>query len=181
MVKATGSRYRCSVGSISGSEIYRRVLRVCCFTALIALAALAGGCAAMTALPLGSMLGSPNSSALNVYHTTETRLDQRNFVVLKTNVVGQTSGFSLLGVVTIVPAKFTTAMRRLYTHAGLAPGQSQTIVNMNINQDSTYLVLFSIPRTYVSGDVVEFISTNSAESKVQQEATNAPAKPQSAP
>lgn len=143
--------------------------------ALIALAVLVSGCAAMTALPLGSMLGSPNASALNVYHTTETRLEKRNFVVVKTNVVGQTSGFSLLGVVTIVPAKFTKAMNRLYANAGVTPGQSQTIVNMNINQDSTYLILFSIPRTYVSGDVVEFISETNAE--ISAPSTNVTIKP----
>ncbi len=143
--------------------------------ALIGLAVLVGGCAAMAALPLGSMMGSPNASALNVYHATETRLDQRNFVVVKTNVVGQTSGFSLLGVITIVPAKFTKAMNLLYANAGVAPGQSQAIVNMNINQDSMYLILFSIPHTYVSGDVVEFISTNAAENPAPS--TNAISKP----
>lgn len=128
--------------------------------AVMGVSALAGGCAAATALPLGSMLSSPNASALNVYHATETRLETKNFVVVKTNVVGQTSGFSLLGVITIVPAKFTKAMSRLYANAGVRPGQAQTMVNMNVNQDSTYLILFSIPRTYVSADVVEFTSTS---------------------
>ncbi len=78
-------------------------------------AILLSGCAAATALPLGSMLGSPNASALNVYHTTGDTPGKKQFfrLVVKTNVVGQTSGFSLLGVVTIVPAKFTKAMNRL--------------------------------------------------------------------
>jgi hypothetical protein len=147
--------------------------------ALIGLAALVSGCAAMTALPLSSILTSPNASALNVYHNTETRLETRNFVVVKTNVVGQTSGFALFGIITLAPAKFTTAMSRLYANAGVRPGQSQTVVNMNVSQDSTYLILFSIPRTYVSGDVVEFISTNAPENEVRP--PPAGAKPPSAP
>jgi hypothetical protein len=154
-------------GQFAGNVVFGYLKAVSYFAALIALATMVVGCAAMTALPLSSMLGSPNSSALNVYHTTEIRLEQRNFVVVKTNVVGQTSGFSLLGVITIVPAKFTKALSRLYANADMRPGQSQTIVNMNINQDSTYLILFSIPRTYVSGDVVEFISTNAAEKEAR--------------
>ena len=106
------------------------------------------------------MLGSPNSSSISVFHTTETRLETANFIIIKTNVIGQTSGFSLLGILPIVPAKFTKAMTRLYANAGMRPGKSQTLVNLNMNQDSTDLILFSIPRTYVSGDVVEFVSTN---------------------
>jgi hypothetical protein len=67
-------------------------------------------------------------------------------------------------------------LNQLYANAGVTPGQSQAIVNMNINQDSMYLILFSIPHTYVSGDVVEFISTNSAENPAPS--TNAIPKPQ---
>jgi hypothetical protein len=173
------SHYLWIVRQFKGKAVCSHLKVLGCIAALIGLAVLLGGCAAATALPLGSMLGSPNASALNIYHTTETRLDQRNFVVVKTNVVGQTSGFSLLGIITIVPAKFTKAMSRMYANAGVTPGQSQTIVNMNINQDSTYLILFSIPRTYVSGDVVEFISTNASGNEALPPSANS--KPPSAP
>jgi hypothetical protein len=132
---------------------------------LMALGALGAGCAAAATLPLGSLLGSPNSSTLNLYHSTETRLEQRNFIVIKTNVVGRASGFSLLGFITIVPADFNTALTRLYTSAALSPGQSQTIVNMNLSQNSTYFILFGIPRTYVSGDVVEFVPSSATDNQ----------------
>jgi hypothetical protein len=118
--------------------------------------ALAGGCAAVSTLPFTSMVGSPNPSALEIYTGTEVRLQDANFIVTKTNVVGQSKGFSLLGVLTIVPAKFTTAASRLYTQAQMQQGRPQTLANMVMEKDSLYLILFSIPRTAIRADVIEF-------------------------
>jgi hypothetical protein len=126
------------------------------FLALLALAALASGCAAGSALSVASLVGSPNASALEIHNTTEVRLQEKNFMVIKTNVVGQCKGFSLLGILTIVPAKFTKAMSRLYVQAEMQPGQPQTLVNLIMEKDALYLVLFSIPRTAIRADVVEF-------------------------
>ena len=118
--------------------------------------ALAGGCAAVSTLPFTSMVGSPNPSALEIYTGTEVRLQDANFIVTKTNVVGQSKGFSLLGFLTIVPAKFTTAASRLYTQAQMQQGRPQTLANMVMEKDSLYLILFSIPRTAIRADVIEF-------------------------
>ena len=85
--------------------------------------ALGGGCAAVSTLPVTSMMGSPTASALEIHSGTEVRLQNANFIVTKTNVLGQSKGFSLLGVLTIVPAKFTTAASRLYTQAEMQQGR----------------------------------------------------------
>ena len=122
---------------------------------LLGLAALGGGCAAAAALPIASLLGSPNSAALQIQDSTE--LQERNFIVIKTNMIGQASGFSLLGILTIVPARFTKAMDRLYTKAKMQEGRPQTLANLVMEQDSSYFILFSIPQTSVRADVVEFI------------------------
>jgi hypothetical protein len=123
---------------------------------LLGLALLANGCAALAALPLGAVVGSPNSAALEIHNTTEVRLQEKNFIVIKTNMVGEASGFSLFGLVTIVPARFTKAMTRLYAKSEMQPGRPQTFANLVLEQDSSYYVLFSIPRTYIRGDVIEF-------------------------
>ena len=125
--------------------------------ALLGLAALASGCAAVSALPVASMVSSPNASALEIHNSTDVRLQAANFIVTKPNVVGQSKGFSLLGVLTIVPADFTKAMDRLYTQAEIQPGRSQTLANLNMERNSTYLILFSIPRISICADVIEFI------------------------
>jgi hypothetical protein len=124
---------------------------------LLGLAALAGGCAAASALPVAAMLGSPNSAALQIQNSTEVRLQEKNFILIKTNLVGHASGFSLLGVLTIVPARFTVAMNRLYADAQMKQGRAQTLANLVMEQDSSYFILFSIPKTSIRADVIEFI------------------------
>ena len=125
--------------------------------AFLALAALCGGCAGASALSAASIIGSPNASALEIHNNTDVRLQEKNFIVIKTNVMGQSSGFSLLGVLTIVPAKFTKAMSRLYVQAEMQPGRPQTLVNLVMEKDATYFILFSLPRTAIRADVIEFI------------------------
>jgi hypothetical protein len=125
--------------------------------ALAGLAALASGCAAVSALPIASVVGSPTASTLEIHNNTDVRLQERNFILIKTNVVGRSKGFSLLGVLTMVPATFNKAMGRLYAQSGMEPGRSQTLVNLVMEKDSVYLILFSIPRTSIRADVVEFI------------------------
>jgi hypothetical protein len=125
--------------------------------ALLGLAALASGCAAVSALPVASVIGSPNAAALEIHNNTDVRLQEKNFIVIRTNVMGQSSGFSLLGILTIVPAKFTKAMNRLYVQAEMQPGRPQTLVNLVMEKDAAYFILFSIPRTAIRADLIEFI------------------------
>jgi hypothetical protein len=84
-------------------------------------------------------------------------LEQANFVEVKTNVVGQSKGFSLLGIITLVPARFGTAMDRLYAEAAMQPGRPQTLANLVTERSSTFLILYSIPRVSIRADVVEFV------------------------
>jgi hypothetical protein len=130
------------------------------FLALLALfgvAVLATGCAAGSALSAASVVTSPTTSALEIHNTTDVRLQEKNFIVIKTNVLGQSKGFSLLGVLTIVPAKFTKAMNQLYVEAAMQPGRPQTLSNLIMEKDALYLILFSIPRTAIRADVIEFV------------------------
>ena len=89
--------------------------------------------------------------------------NQKNFIVIRTIVMGQSSGFSLLGVLTIVPAKFTKAMNRMYVQAEMQPGRPQTLVNLVMEKDATYFILFSLPRTAIRADVIEFIPATPAD------------------
>ena len=111
------------------------------------------------------MIVSPSPAALEIHNNTDVRLQEKNFIVIKTNMVGQSSGFSLLGLVTIVPAKFTKAMSRLYTQAEMKPGRPQTLVNLVLEKDATYYILFSLPRTAIRADVVEFIPATASDTQ----------------
>lgn len=125
--------------------------------ALAGLAALAGGCAAVAPFSsVVSTLVSPSDTS-QILTTTELRLQQKNFLIVKPNVKGQSKGFALLGLITIVPAKFTKAMDRLNAQADLKPGSSRTLANLALEKDSTFFILFSMPRTAVRADVIEFV------------------------
>jgi hypothetical protein len=84
------------------------------------------------------------------------KLAQDNFVLVRTNVVGRSQGFSLLGLVTIVPATLNKAMTRLYNNAQMNEGQPQTIAHLVIEQTSSYWILFGIPEVDARADIVEF-------------------------
>src|SRR5512146_1043391 len=100
--------------------------------ALLGLALLCAGCAGVAASQVPSTLGTlnPNTSTLEIHNQTELKLSEGNFSVMRTNVVGQSRGFSLLGFITLVPARFQTAMDRLYGKAQMQAGRPQTLGNL---------------------------------------------------
>jgi hypothetical protein len=126
--------------------------------ALLGLIALTAGCAGAAATELPSTLSAmnPSASSLEIHNQTELRLTEGNFSIVKTNVVGDARGFSLLGFITLVPARFETAMGRFYSKAEMQTGRPQTLGNLIVEKTSAYWILFSIPRVSVRADVLEF-------------------------
>ena len=102
-------------------------------------------------------MGSPNSASLEIHNTTVLRIDEANFIVKKVNVIGQSKGFALLGLLTIVPAEYLVATQRLERKALIEPGRPQALANLVVEKNSTYYILFSIPKVTVSADVIEFV------------------------
>src|SRR5471030_2543911 len=98
------------------------------FLAGFGLATLFTGCAGLAASTVLSVL--PGVSSQDLRNQTDVKLSQGNFVLIKTNVVGQSRGFALLGFITIVPAEFNTAFSRLYAQAGMESGKPQTLANV---------------------------------------------------
>src|SRR4051794_11542084 len=100
--------------------------------ALLGLAALASGCAGLSALPVSpnSLMNSQSAPNPEIHNQTAVTLQEANFVVVKTNLVGQAKGFSLLGLITIVPARFNKAMNQLYSSAKIETGKPQTLAHV---------------------------------------------------
>jgi hypothetical protein len=113
------------------------------------------GCAALPTLS-PTLLSQLGGSSLDIHSDTHVRLQEANFVVVKTNLVGQCKGFQLLGLITIVPAEYTKAVSRLYAQAQMQPGQPQTLAHVSVERTSTYFILFAIPKVGVRADLVEF-------------------------
>ena len=124
--------------------------------ALFGLVLLSAGCASMGTMSTTLSELNPNTSSLEIHNQTDVKLTEGNFEVVKTNVVGQARGFALLGFINIVPARFQTAMDRLYVKASMETGKPQTLGNLIVEKTSAYWILFSIPRVSVRADVVEF-------------------------
>lgn len=114
------------------------------------------GCAAVA--PLTSLVSSPSGSSppLQVHEQTTVKLAEDNFQLVRTNVMGRSKGFSLLGFITIVPPTLTKAMNRLYANAEMQTGRPQTVAHLVIEQTSSYFILFGIPEIDVRADVVQF-------------------------
>ena len=89
------------------------------FIAGFGLAMLLTGCAGVATTSFLSSL--PGVSSQDIHNQTDVKLSKGNFVLIKTNVVGQSGGFALLGIITIVPAEFNTAFSRLYSRPAWSP------------------------------------------------------------
>lgn len=76
---------------------------------------------------------------------------------MKTNVQGECKGFSLLGIITIVPAQFSTATNRLYGQEQVQQGRPQALVNVVVERSRAYLILYSIPKVSIRADLVELV------------------------
>jgi len=126
------------------------------FPVLVVVVVLAG-CASVAPVA-SSAFSSRNDSAPQVHTQTSVNLAGGNFVVIKTNVVGCSKGFTLLGLVPIYPARLTKAMDRLYAAAGIQAGSSKTLAHLIVEHSSVFWLLFSIPETTVRADIVQFNS-----------------------
>ena len=123
---------------------------------LLALCSLLSGCAAIA--PASSVLSAlPGGSPVPLVHEqTTVSLAQDNFVLVKTNVVGLSKGFSLLGFITIYPATLAKALDRMYGAAQLHIGEPQTVGQLLVQNSSSYWILFGIPKVEVHADVFQF-------------------------
>jgi hypothetical protein len=114
------------------------------------------GCAAVA--PLASLSTTPSTPSTNAKPLTMTdvRLTRQNFRVVKLDVVGETWGFKLFGIFTIVPATEVRAFQRMYKAAQLPRDAPITPVHVLVEPQEISLILFSIPQMYVRADFVEF-------------------------
>ena len=120
-------------------QISRVIVGALLFASLL----MPAGCAGRGPLPLAS--------------GTRVELARKNYRLIRPNVTGRSSGFYFLGVIPIIPPRYTDAMSDLYSKAGLSKGKAQALVNVVQEKSTIYLILFSIPRLTIRADVVEFI------------------------
>jgi hypothetical protein len=99
---------------------------------------------------------------------TQVNLTHGNYKMIKAGAEGRSYGFRfLLGIIPITAPSTAAARADLYSSIGQpVNGRSVALVNVTEDRSTTWLILFSIPKIVITGDVVEFA-----------EETNSPAQP----
>ena len=83
-------------------------------------------------------------------------LKDSQFRVVKKNLRGESMGFNLLGFLPIVPASITDAMDQVQSQVE-SEGRAIALINVTQERQTTYLILFSLPRVVVRADAIEFL------------------------
>jgi hypothetical protein len=89
---------------------------------------------------------------------TQVNLTHANYKVIKAGAEGRSYGFRfLLGIIPITAPSTAAARADLYRSVGESVnGKSAALVNVTEDRSTTWLLLFSIPKLVITGDVVEF-------------------------
>jgi len=104
--------------------------------------------------------GCASSRVENKMPSTQTQisLTHANYKMIKAGAVGRSYGFRfLLGIIPIAAPNTAAARADLYRNLGQSVNdKSVALVNVQENRSTTWLLLFSIPKLIITGDVVEF-------------------------
>jgi hypothetical protein len=112
-----------------------------------------------------------------VLHSTQVQLVGNNYRVLQTNVVAKSGGFKLLGFITIKSPSYVKAVSRLYAKAQVEEGQPQAFANIVYETAGMNLIIFSLPKIRVRGDLVEFTDMPAASEEPQAVRVRAASRP----
>lgn len=108
--------------------------------------------------------GCASSRVENNMPSTETQvsLNHANYKIIKAGAEGRSYGFRLLlGIIPITAPSTAAARADLYENVGEPlKGRSVALVNVMEDRSTTWLILFSVPKIVVTGDVVEFGQEN---------------------
>jgi hypothetical protein len=118
----------------------------------------------LTALLLVS--GCASSRVENKVSSTQTQvnLTHGNYKMVKAGAVGRSYGFRfLLGIIPVAAPSTATARADLYRNLGQpVDGKAVALINTVEDRSTAWLLLFSIPKLVITGDVVEFASETPA-------------------
>jgi Family of unknown function (DUF6567) len=111
--------------------------------------------------------GCASSRVENTMPSTQTQvnLNHGNYKVIKAGAEGHSYGFRfLLGIIPIAAPSTAAAREDLYHNVGQpVNGKSVALVNVVEDHSTTWLLLFSVPKIVVTGDVVEFVDANNGQ------------------
>ncbi|HXB60292.1 MAG TPA: DUF6567 family protein [Candidatus Acidoferrales bacterium] len=101
---------------------------------------------------------------------TEVSLTHGNYKMLRAGAEGRSYGFRfLLGIIPITAPSTAAARADLYQNLGEpVNGRSVALINVVEDRSTTWLLLFSVPKIVLTGDVVEFAQDNDQNQPMMQ-------------
>jgi hypothetical protein len=108
-------------------------------------------------LATGILAGCTATGRFDGVNDTQAVLARKNFRIVKANVEGTSTGFTLLGVISLTPPTRAAAVAHLWASSGLQPvGGAYALANLAVDESNGYFILFSTPAVTVRADIVEF-------------------------
>ena len=131
-------------------------------------------------ITIGSILlcvatGCSSTRVENNASSTQTQIDlnHANYKMVKAGAEGRSYGFRLLlGIIPITAPNTAAARSDLYSQVGESVNdKSVALINVTEDRSTTWLLLFSIPKLVITGDVVEFTGEGNSQMQTVQPAT----------
>lgn len=104
-----------------------------------------------------------STQKLSNYTEINVELSKRNFRVVKPNLIGESYGFRLLGIIPIVSASYSRAMTDLSSESNIstnALGTEKNVLVGTVEETHTFLILFSVPKLTIRADLIELLDEN---------------------
>ena len=115
--------------------------------------------------------GCANSRVENNMPSTQTQvtLTHGNYKMVRAGAEGRSYGFRFfLGIIPITAPSTAAARADLYSSLGQSVnGRSVALINTTEDRSTTWLLLFSVPKIVLTGDVVEFAQDGSPQPILQ--------------
>lgn len=103
--------------------------------------------------------------------STAVALNSKNYRLIQAGAEGKSYGFRLLGILPITSPHYADARKDLYSSVDeTLKGKAVALTNETRDKSTLYLILFSVPKLTITGDVIEFVDTQpetkTAEAKI---------------
>lgn len=119
--------------------------------------------------------GCATSRVENKMPSTQTQINltHGNYTMIKAGAIGRSYGFRfLLGIIPLAAPSTAAARADLYRSLDQpVNGKSIALINTVEDRSTTWLLLFSVPKLVVTGDVVQFADETNHQQQVLQLAT----------
>jgi len=93
---------------------------------------------------------------------TSIALNRNNFRMIKAAAQGKDGGFALLGIIPFARVSEGDAIANLYKTVNVE-GKATSLINVHRDYSLRYFILFSLPQTKITADVIEFIDENNTQ------------------